>query len=73
MGSQEPDDPHAMVLHHFGRPLTSVLDVDGDRGELETRVGENNRTGPQGRGTLPITVFVVPGRLYFTALQETIA
>jgi len=26
MGSQEPDDPHAMVLHHFGMiPLLSIF------------------------------------------------
>lgn len=24
MGSQEPDDPHAMVLHHFGNYKISV-------------------------------------------------
>jgi hypothetical protein len=39
MGSQEPDDPHAMVLHHFGMSFTSTLT---DRGQLETRSGEIN-------------------------------
>lgn len=35
MGSQEPDDPHAMVLHHFGIfYLNSIIDFF--RGQLET-------------------------------------
>jgi hypothetical protein len=29
MGSQEPDDPHAMVLHHFGSTYRSRLMTEG--------------------------------------------
>jgi len=70
MGSQEPDDPHAMVLHHFGRPYLAFLTLTVVRGKLETRVGEDDWAGPSGGGRV-ITLFV-PGEFIFTALQETV-
>ena len=43
MGSQEPDDPHAMVLHHFGTSQHRLLRIMLiGRGKLETRVGEDD-------------------------------
>lgn len=39
MGSQEPDDPHAMVLHHFGMSCKVSLIC---RRELETGYGEDD-------------------------------
>jgi hypothetical protein len=37
MGSLEPDDPHAMVLHHFGSPSDTLLISQRGVGSLMQR------------------------------------
>ena len=42
MGSQEPDDPHAMVLHHFGTHVANLLIIEGSwKPDTERMIGKS--------------------------------